>query len=724
MYISVADAAKKFNISKGHVRTLCSRGQIDGAKKEGGVWHIPSDAKRTNGARKKEVHAKARQSALDSVDKEAAMTAKQVCELLSISHATLKNWVRLGKLHTQADGKTFGKPYIEKLFSEIKSGEDKRLKKRRNKNGVNGNGLYKDYIKNENNIAVAEKMLDTCTNMSDEEIRIILAHFAVHFYCSQGGTVRQKKGRNIKFGYYADSRVFDSLLADLLGNIDVQSLDLTNIEHIFDYEMQFEPGEDTLGFIYISLRDLNRRKKTGAYYTPKKIVNILIDGLCGHVDFESKTVCDPCCGTGNFLMALFAKGVSASRLYGADIDEISVLIARINMFLMDRTLSKEHLDSHFVCTDALEGAFSRVFSVVLGNPPWGYKFSSEELKHFSGKYVTAKEKGAESYDLFVEKGLSMLEDGGYLAYVLPEAILSVASHAAVRNFVAENASFGFVYYLGNVFSGVNCPSVIMGLEKGGRRGTKDCRVLHEGREFVINKDRKSGKMPFSFNMNDDEYDCIGVIESVPHVSLGGGNAKFALGIVTGNNKKYVKTEKESGMEEVLKGNDIFRYSIRNAENYIRFSPEEFQQSAPEEIYRSEEKLFYRFICETPVFAYDDSGALSLNSCNILVPRIEGMDIKYVLAVLNSRVAAYYITKKFNSVKLLRTHIESVPVPTVSREVQNEIIKKTDRIINSKEDISSLYEELDAIIMDIFSLSEKERQTVRAALSKKNLFFLK
>ena len=38
----------------------------------------------------------------------------------------------------------------------------------------------------------------------------------------------------------------------------------------------------------------------------------------------------------------------------------------------------------------------------------------------------------ESYDLFIEKGVSMLEEGGYLAYVLPEAILSVNSHQQAR----------------------------------------------------------------------------------------------------------------------------------------------------------------------------------------------------------------------------------------------------------------------------------------------------
>ena len=157
------------------------------------------------------------------------------------------------------------------------------------------------------------------------------------------------------------------------------------------------------------------------------------------------------------------------------------------------------------------------------------------------------------------------------------------------------------------------------------------------------------------------------------------NAKFALGIVTGNNKEYISTEKQSDNELVLKGSDIQRYKVCPSGNYIRFEPESFQQVAPIEIYRAKEKLLYRFISEVPVFTYDNKQTLSLNSCNIVIPEIDGLAIKYVLAILNSSVVAFFISKKFNSVKLLRSHIEQVPIPIVSAEEQDSIIKKVDRM---------------------------------------------
>ena len=39
-------------------------------------------------------------------------------------------------------------------------------------------------------------------------------------------------------------------------------------------------------------------------------------------------------------------------------------------------------------------------------------------------------------------------------------------------------------------------------------------------------------------------------------------------------------------------------------------------------------------------------------------------MKYIMAILNSRVAQFYFKKRFNSVKVLRSHIEQIPIPFV------------------------------------------------------------
>ncbi len=723
MYISVSDAAEKFNISKRRVQLLCEQGRIEGASRMSGVWLIPTNAKKPTDARRKGTMSESQLSLFDDLYRieEEKLSITQVCELLSISQATAKNWIRLGKLKIGSDGKTFDKKYIEALISEIKIGKDKRLKSRRNKKSVSGKVIYKDYIKNNHNREIVESILNSCDQITEGELRVILANFAIQLFQQSGGIVISDclllEGKSDITG----NDVFNSLINDLLGNIDVSKIALENIQAALNSKVQIVPFEDTLGFAYISLRDLSQRKQTGAYYTPEKTVNTLICNLRNCVNTQNKIVCDPCCGTGNFLIGLIGNGMKIENLYGQDIDEISILITRINMFLLDNTLTKEQLYSQFVCGDTLFNTFARKFSVVLGNPPWGYDFGKEEAAYLTVNYITAKNKGIESYDLFIEKGISMLEEGGSLAYVLPEAILSVNSHQQARELIVKNTAFKFVSYLGNAFSGVQCPAIILGVQKGYHGETKGCRIGLNNEEFVINENRDVDATSLSFNMSDEEYDCLRVISSVQNAKYLANNAKFALGIVTGNNKEYITNEKADEMEIILKGSDIFRYAMKETDNYIQFTPEKFQQVAPTEMYRAEEKLLYRFIAEVPVFTYDNQQTLSLNSCNILIPQIEGMNIKYILAILNSSVAAYFINKKYNSVKLLRSHIESLPIPMVSAKKQNDIIRKVNHIMNSTENISGLYEDLDSDIMALYGLTAKQINIIRTSLRGKASF---
>ncbi|MBC8537392.1 N-6 DNA methylase [Christensenellaceae bacterium NSJ-63] len=724
MYISVSDAAEKFNISKRRVQLLCEQGRIEGANMVSGVWLIPSEAQKPTDARKKKLTPINQMSLFDVFENmnTEKLSLDQVCEILSISSATAKNWIRLGKLSVGKDGKSFEKAYIENLALEIKSGKDKRLKSRRNKKSVSGNVLYQDYVENEGNRDVVKNILETCSSISEEELRVIIAFFSVQLYCQSRG-IAAANNNFPKLKTASNNCVFNALIVDLIGDIDLDHFDYTNIQFIAKLKISFIPQEDTLGFIYISLRDLSLRKQTGAYYTPARTVTKLIDYLFADgINFENRTFCDPCCGTGNFLICLLNKGVNVANLYGQDIDELSVLITRINIFLLNGNLSKEHLESHFICGNTLENTFVQSFSVVLGNPPWGYNFSKEEISFLLKHYKTGKSKGIESYDLFIERSINLLEKNGCMAYVLPEAILSVASHLQARELILENTSFKFVSYLGNAFAGVQCPAIILGVQKDRKGNTEQCKVQFDNMEFRIGKNRNFDASLFSFNMNDDQYDCLKAIENISNAKYLANNANFALGIVTGNNKEYIKNNKENGYEVVLKGSDILRYAIKDSNNYIRFEPELFQQVAPTELYRAKEKLLYRFICEVPVFTYDNKQTLSLNSCNILIPQIEGMSIKYVLAVLNSSVASYFLSKKFNSVKLLKSHIESLPIPMAGKKFQKEIEKKVDQIMDESEsDTTFLYNELDNDIFSVYCLSLEQRDTIKKALCDKTTF---
>ena len=267
-------------ISKRRVQLLCEQGRINGANMVSGVWLIPSTAQKPDDARKKRKILD-NQFSLFGVRDTAygeRISLDQVCEILSISTATAKNWIRLGKLTVEEGGKSFDKKYIEELALEIKNGDDTRLKSRRNKKCLSGNSLYKEYIQNDCNQKTVETILKKCEVLSEEELRVILSFFATQLYCQSRNLVFSKdRFRNANS--FPKDLTFSSLRADLLNGIDLARFDYANIEFIFDLSLSFVPTEDTLGFVYISLRDLSKRKQTGAYFTPAKTVRTLISSL-------------------------------------------------------------------------------------------------------------------------------------------------------------------------------------------------------------------------------------------------------------------------------------------------------------------------------------------------------------------------------------------------------------------------------------------------------------
>ena len=719
MYISVNDAAAKFGLSKRRVQLLCEQGRINGASMISGVWVIPEAVEKpTDGRRRKTAH----DPTTSFVSPQKVLTVEDVSRTLSVSKATVKNWIRLGKIMPSMGNQLFDAGYIDEFVDKLRSESDARLKRRRNKTNATGKFLYKGYASSVHNQQLASDLLDLGIISEERELLVVLANFAAQLYYQSRKIQYTDNNVLTRFLFQEHADDFHLLVKDLIGDCIITPSLIKKLSPALSKNILFAKGEDSLGLVYISLRDIAQRKSSGAYYTPEKVVDELIDRLRENdPDLSEKAICDPCCGTGNFLIRLCGHGMNCSRLYGQDLDPVSVRLARINLALLAPDMSASDIRSRIIEGNAYFETFAHQFDVIVGNPPWGGVFSDEDVARCRKLFKTAAGKSLESYDLFVEKALSMLGPQGVLAFVLPEALLSVAAHDAVRRLMIDTCSFRFVDYLGNVFPGVQCPSIILGITPDGRKTTVGCRVSSGSKTFVISESRAFPDGMLPLNISDEENECLNAIEGIENAAYLKGNARFALGIVTGNNKEFITPQKQSDNEVILKGSDIRRYGVKTSGNYIRFQPEAFQQTAPVGMYRAKEKLLYRFICEVPVFAYDDQQRLSLNSCNIVIPEIDGLAMKYVLAVLNSSVAAYFISKRFNSVKLLRSHIEKMPIPVVPMDVQAGIIKKVDRMMHSSEDVDALYKDLDSDVMALYGLTGSRVQTIHNALKGRNLF---
>lgn len=670
------------------------------------------------------------------MEQDALLSLTQACHELSISAATGRNWVRLGKLTPASISESspcFHASYIADVKEHLRSGTDAALKSRRNKTFISGNTIYKSYAEPSSpNVDAVHELLARISakklTLTSMQILFLVAECAIRLLW-HGCCLHDYLTCDCPMPASAP------LLDDLIGHPS-EALDFIHAnEQLFSVAYHFVPGEDTLGLLYLSLKQLGERKAKGAYYTPASVAKKLIQALSiSPKNSSSKTFLDPCCGTGSFLLQL-PQDTLIEHVFAFDIDKDSIHIARLNAALHFHTADIPLIRSHIVCRDFLWEAAPCRADYIIGNPPWGYAFSKAQQNALSQQFSCACGASVESYDVFLEHALSLLPVGGVVAFVLPEAILSVRGHKQIRQILLEQCHIRRIDYLGNVFHQVQCPCILLQCEKKGKptcenssedtEGTFSCEgtyITFPHREFTIKTRRQLRADSLSFYADDAQYALLQKIMHTPNALTLRGRADFALGIVTGNNRRMLLDAPAEDSEPILRGCDILPYHIKEPCKHLAFQPEMFQQAAPQQLYRAPEKLVYRFIGGRLVFAYDDKQRLTLNSCNIVIPRIPDMHIKYVLAVLNSTVAQFFMDMQFHSLKMLRSHIEVIPIPTADKRVQEEIAALTDTLsrqmaapaIRPQEHILAdfpAYHTINAQIATLYGLTQEEYRLI-------------
>ena len=682
------------------------------------------------------------------------LSLKELCSFLSVSTATGRNWLAQGKLRpskTSGSVPLFSIEYAAAYRSRLISAEGHALKSRRNKSYVTGSNTYAAYLAADSpNHALTSHLSLVDATPSEELISLLLAECALRLLVS---ALSEYKLTHSLLSLYLSAPDAYSLVSPLIDalipNKERAKELLLQREELFLLPVSYVPLEDTLGFLYLSLKQLNSRKSSGAYYTPAHIAKRLLSELLPVMQ-QDKTdilcsVLDPSCGTGNFLLHL-PENIPLAAIHGNDIDSVAIALTRINLLLRQIEIEGnvlkhiqnakymqyiETLRQNICTTDFLLRKDTDTYTFILGNPPWGSSFSKEEKAVLRQRFFCASNAKPESYDLFLEQSLRHLSTGGFLSFVLPEAVLTVKAHTKIRSLMLSTASIRVLTHLGNCFDGVFCPSIALTLEKN--EAAHSCIGMRvttpEHTIFTIKEERKLSADGFCLFLEDASYALMAKMLATPNCAYLKGNADFALGIVTGDNRTKLapvvpepdatgpRDIRRASFLPVLRGPDILPYHITAPSQALTVPLPACQQTAPEALYYAPEKLLYRFISDRLIFAYDTKRHIPLNSCNIVIPHIDGLSVQYILAVLNSRCMQFLYHGKFRSLKVLRSHLEQLPIPRASKKEQEKLLPLITLL--QKEPYGTdlwqtAYEQAEERIAALFCLTEEEIAIIKKA----------
>ena len=671
------------------------------------------------------------------------ITTSEVAEMLSVSSATVLNWVKTGLL-TRGKDKLFNTNEVLALKKKIASGEISRLSSRANKKKSDTQFLPFESIMNKKDISKIVKIIDEVKKF-DLNIEETLFVLAINLLMKQDIISKNV----IKDSFYFNN---DNFRDEIRNWISVLNPDSIFKELVYDIDMG-EFSEDILGVFYQYFLTEGDKNKKGSYFTPAKIVKELVENTLDRIpsnNINSLKILDPCCGTGKFLLGIsdyfIEKWNTTSHntvnihsfdpkiIWGFDNDKIAVRIARINLMLkfkgiIDFSPNIFHMD---YLIDKFNFTRRVRFDAIMTNPPWGVKYSSEDKILLSEKFPELKSK--ESFSLFIVKSLQMLKSDGFLSFLLPESLLNIKVHRDIRKYILGNSNLLSITKYGKLFRGVFTDVISLELRKLDATTDKDFNKVNRNeidlteskfdlKKSEINQNRFISNKDFIFDTDLTDIDeiIIAKIFSQRHKTLE-NKAKWALGIVTGDNKRYISIRKvdkfdNRSSKRVVTGKEIRKFFIYdNSPSFLNIDEiDNFQQVAPLDIYETKEKLLYKFISNKLTFAYDNRSLLTLNSANILIPKIPKVSIKVILALLNSSLYQYIFKKKFNSLKVLKGNLEKLPIPIWSKEKQQKIKNLVDILIQKgifEEYRNEIYKELDNLIFKFFKLTKKDIDIVK------------
>ncbi len=217
----------------------------------------------------------------------------------------------------------------------------------------------------------------------------------------------------------------------------------------------------------------------GQYFTPRNIVSFIVDSLPIN---ENHRVLDTSCGSGGFLLYVLDKVRKAARefynikdgdeetiecyeqwhefakynLCGIEINEQISRTAKMNMIIHDDGHTNVVTSDGLISPEKLriktnnDKFKENSFDYIITNPPFGsiikqtekaylhqYKLAIKERDWLNPNSKESDRPSQSTEILFIEQAEKYLVDGGYLAIVVPDGILTNSSMQYVRDYISD-----------------------------------------------------------------------------------------------------------------------------------------------------------------------------------------------------------------------------------------------------------------------------------------------
>lgn len=436
--------------------------------------------------------------------------------------------------------------------------------------------------------------------------------------------------------------------------------------------------------------DAKFKKEHGIYYTDVELAKMMICELKLPPD---TTLMDPCCGMGSFFVA--AKELGYKNIYGADFDK--------NITVMCRKLTNEKniktIDTLWSTSKEIYNKFNlkRKVSVVIGNPP--YAPIDKKLTVDVNDYLflrNVKDSGSNLFVAALYRAMELVEDNGYISYIIPKNFLHVSSYKLLRQKILKEKKIISIIDIGAYFKGVRGEQIILTIQN-----TSPDNNLIVFKKLYSHKLVEMVRVEQSFFKNEILF-FQNLTDYILFKKLENTYQKFS-DICTG----YVGRGK-SLSENAITGKDIRKFGFKNLS-----VPKKGNLVFIQNIYSAESGVIASFAGELE----------ATQTVTVFTDGDEKM-CRYVVGLLHTRLCNYYLLKFCYNNSKLTMHTDAKylkKIPLMKNESTFNQIVNIVKLLENIEYMSSSWfqslEDLNNLVYDTYNITIDERTYIDGEMKK-------
>jgi hypothetical protein len=444
-------------------------------------------------------------------------------------------------------------------------------------------------------------------------------------------------------------------------------------------------------------------------------------------------VCDPAAGGGALLVAMLRemhalvdrldgflppssdsadlkRRIAASCLHGADIRPRAVELCRQRLE-REAGAAVPELSRRIACGDSLLGdPFDHAdrpapFDIVIANPPYisfglrGVQAARREwAAAVRARYPRSAEYKISTYAVFMDRCLSLTRPGGVCCCLTPDSYLLGRYFSKLRRRILEDCAVRALVLIEEHFwKGAVVGRPVVGVFRAGRRDGDSPQVTAARCPRVRDLARErypscSYRQAYFEGLPHNRFRLLFSEEDRRFVAaMEGGAARlgdvlsFASGMIGRRGRDAIVADAPRGptwQRGIDSGADVLPYRVAYRGKYVNFDPAALRSGYRDARYDGP-KLLLRQTADSLIAAYDPDGLYCLNNVHVGNARRPDVDVRLVVAILNSRLMdRYYRTISLETGRALaQTDIdvlEELPFKRPSPAAEREIVELVSR----------------------------------------------